>query len=257
MTTASKHQVWPESDLYSLDDQDPGGAFFAIVSDSRFDGGACCRMRYPAGAFGMGSQFYQLRIKSPRTVANLEFDFLFEPGFDFAPPNAEKVGGGKIGPCINWGEVGGETAKRGTRVMFWWTGNGSNYQKTRWTPTCQDQRSGNQYIQPTVYGPLITFDQIYHFKIQILGGPQGHASWWLDDVKLADSIAGQALQVTPEDDVIFDFAFFAGGATPAYAPRWDSYARHGNVRCYSTPSASPSVQRYHLEGTFEGTMTPV
>jgi hypothetical protein len=233
-TAENKALVWPPGQ-WSIYDPDPSGKYFELVDDARL-GGRCCRMRYPAGAWGMGQQFYQVRIKSPQTVANLEFDFLFEENFDLAPPNAEKLGGGKIGPCINWGEVGGVTELRGTRAMIWYNGNGSNYQNTKFSPSCQDQRSGDQLIQPVKYSSPIELERIYHWRVQIQGGPNGFAKYWLDREPLATSIEGQALQVSEGDDVLFDFAFFAGGGQ-VQACRWDSFARHGNIRCWSGEAA--------------------
>lgn len=237
-TAANKALVWPPDQGFAIYDPDPGGNYFELVDDARL-GGRCCRMRYPAGAWGMGWQFYQLQVKAPGTVANLEFDWLFEDGFDLAPPNPEKAGGGKIGPCINWGEVGGVTEKRGTRPMIWYNGNGSNYQKPVYSPSCQDQRSGSQHIQPVVYTAQIVLEQIYHWKIQIRGGNDGFANFWLGGEKIA-SVGPKFLQVDAEtDNVIFDFAFFAGGGQNQ-ACRWDSFARHGNVRCWSGESDAPT-----------------
>jgi len=275
LTTANKKLAWPDSDLYSLDsDPDPNGVYFSVVRDDRFANGSCQRMKYPQGGYGMagpnpsaGQQFYILRIKSPKVTASLEFDWLFEDGFDLWPPNEQKLGGGKIGPCINWGEVGGVTEKRGTRAMMWYNGNGSLYQKGKFSPSCQDQRSGDQLIQPAQYGPVIATNQMYHVKIRIHGGPDGLAEYWIDDSFSATSIPGRLLQVTADDDVLYDFAFFAGGGA-TNACRWDSYARVGNIHCWSGtddwaqvippdpgpgPDPSPPPGQYQVEGTFSGT----
>jgi hypothetical protein len=269
MPTSEKKKAWPDTSVYSLNDPDPNGVYFSIVEDRRFGGGKACRMRYPEGGYGMagpnppaGQQFYQLRIKSPRTIANLEFDWLFEDGFDSNPPNPDNLGGGKIGPCINWGEVGGVTEKRGTRAMWWYNANGSNNAHPVFSPSCQDQRSGDQLIQPVKYTKPYETERVYHFKVQIFGGPDGHASYWQDGVKIADSIEGHELLVTPEDDVLFDFAFFAGGGA-TNACRWDSYARHGNIKCWSGDReypgnvVPPTETQYRLDGVFTGTITPI
>jgi len=261
MTTAVKKQVWPDGGPYTMYDADPNGTFFSIVSDTRFAGGKACRMLYKKGAFGMGQQFYQLRVPSPQTVANLEFDWLFEPNFDLNPPNPQNLGGGKIGPCINWGEVGGVTEKRGTRAMWWYNANGSNNARPVYSPVCQDQRTGNQYVQPVKYTAPIVLDQMYRFRVRIFGGvsPPARANYWMDGPKVADSIEGQALQVTAQDDVLFDFAFFAGGGQEN-APRWDCYGRHGNIKCWSGSSDTPpgptppdptppTSGQYRIEGT--------
>jgi hypothetical protein len=260
MTTANKMLAWPDSALYELEDADPAGESFAIVEDNRFSNGRCQRMKFPANSYGMHHQFYILRIKSPKVPAALEFDWLFEQGFDLWPPNPEQLGGGKIGPCINWGEVGGVTELRGTRAMMWYNGNGSLYQNGKWSPSCQDQRSGDQMIKPAVYGPLITTEQMYHIKIRIHGGDDGLAEYWIDDSFHATSIPGAHLQVTADDDVLYDFAFFAGGGQ-TNACRWDSYARNGNIRCwsgtgdYAAAPPQPAAQQYRIEGTV--TLTPI
>jgi len=277
-TTANKKKAWPNSALYTLQDMDPNGIYFSIVDDDRFDGNRACRMKYPANGYGMagpnppaGQQFYILRIKSPKVTANLEFDWLFEDGFDLWPPNPEKLGGGKIGPCINWGEVGGEDAKRGTRAMMWYNGNGSLYQNGKFSPSCQDQRSGDQLIQPVQYGPVIETNHVYHIRIRIHGGDNGSAEYWIDDGFHANSIPGHHLQVGADDDVLYDFAFFAGGGA-TNACRWDSYARHGNIHAWSGDSDAPpssgggeppsgggeppsTAQQYRIEGTV--TLTPI
>jgi hypothetical protein len=256
-TTANKKLAWPDS-VYTLNDPDPEGQFFSIVSDSRFANGKACRMRYPAGSWGMHQQYYQLRVASPQTIANLEFSWLFEENFDLWPPNPEKAGGGKIGPCINWGEVGGETSKRGTRCMWWYNGNGSLYQAGKWSPICQDQRSGDPKIKPSQYSPdVIKVETLYKFRVQVMGGPDGFANYWYNDQPLASSVPG-LLQVTPQDDVLFDFAFFAGGGENQ-ACRWDSFARHGSIHCWSgkdqpQPGPTPDKQ-YKIEGTV--TLTPI
>lgn len=234
-TEANKKLVWPGLSY----DADKTGKYYEIVEDSRFPGGRACRMKYPKGGVGMNDQFYQVRIKSPQTIANLEFLWLFEDNFSFMTPNANKTCGGKIGPCINWGEVGGETSKRGTRAMMWWNGSGSNYPNPPdtgcpvFSPSCQDQRSGNQLVQPVKYSAKLVRNQVYKFRIQLKGGPGGQAKYWLDDTLLADT-GVKDMMATATDDVLYDFAFFSGGAThPDNEPQWDSFARHGGIRYWS------------------------
>jgi hypothetical protein len=41
------------------------------------------------------------------------------------------------------------------------------------------------------------------------------------------------LQVTFQDDVLIDFAFFSGGNNPDNEPEHDSFARHGGIRYWS------------------------
>ena len=237
-TSANKAKVWPPDQGFSIYDPDPDGKYFSLVDDDRL-GGRCCRMKYPAGAYGMGSQFYQLRIKNPKTEAILEFDWLAEDGFQFCPPNDNKNAGGKLGPCLNSGEVGGASEKRGTRAMMWWNGHGSNYPNAKFSPSCQDQASGNQLVQPVVYTATVETERVYHWKIKIKGGTNGTASYELDG-KVIATVGPKNLKATDDDDMLLDFAFFAGGASKDYAPQWDCYARHGNVKWYTAGSDSGS-----------------
>jgi hypothetical protein len=234
-TEANKKLVWPSLSY----DADTGGESFSIVEDNRFPGNRACRMFYPEGSYGMKDQFYQIRIKSPQTIANLEWLWLFEPNFSFySPVSGGDGGGGKLGPCINWGEVGGEESKRGTRCMFWWNSHGSKKDNECLNPIIQDQRSGNQLVQPVVYTKRIELDKIYKFRIQMRGGPDGFCKHWVTypgdtQETLLSDVKGKNMMATATDDVLMDFAFFSGGASPAYSPEHDSYARHGGVRYWS------------------------
>jgi hypothetical protein len=235
-TEANKKLVWPGLSY----DADKGGTHYEIIEDSRFPGGRCCRLKYPKGGVGMQDQFYQIRIKSPGTITNLEWYWLFESDFVFYNPTPpQDVGGGKIGPCINVGEVGGEESKRGTRPMIWWNAQGSNHPKPVYSPSCQDQRTGNQLIQPVKYSKPIVLNALYKFRIkQWPAGDQGRTQYWVTypgetvETLLADT-GVKFMQVSPADDVIFDFAFFSGGAGDAYALPKDCYARHGGIRYWS------------------------
>lgn len=231
-TTENKKKVWDDLIAPVSSDADPTGKHFSIVDDTRFPGGRACRMTYPKGSYGMKDQFYQIRYKSPQTYANLEFYWLFEDHFSFYTPNTQNHGGGKIGPCINWGEVGGVTEKRGTRAMWWINANGSVHAHPVYSPSCQDQRTGNQLIQPPQYTKPILTDHLYKFGIKIKGGPNGHAEYRQDDVLIAQTTHNMQASVT--DDVIYDFAFFMGGDAPEYGPEHDSYARHGGVHFWSS-----------------------
>lgn len=252
-TEANKRLVWPGLTY----DADKAGKHFSIVDDSRFPGGRACRMKYPKGEFGMKDQFYQIRIKSPQSVSNLEFMWLWEDGFSFYSnvPGGDG-GGGKLSPCINHGEVGGEESKRGTRCMIWFNSHGSHKDNECHNPSCQDQRTGNQLIQPVVYSKKIVTNAVYKFRIQCKGGPGGYAKYWITyPGEKTETLLGDTgikdLQVTFQDDVLYDFAFFSGGASPAYSPEHDLFARHGGVRYWSgeaywaadgtTPPVEPPV----------------
>lgn len=223
------------------EDFDEAGNKYSIVEDGRFAGGRACRCRYPRGEVGMNDQSYQIRIKSPKCPVALEFDWLFESPFQFYSadqPASANGGGGKLGPCINWGEIGGATEKRGTRAMPWWNAYGSMKSKPCFNPSCQDQRSGDQLVQPVVYwGSPLELDRIYRWKIEIMGGPppQSYAKYWIDGELIAH-VHDKLLQVTADDDVIIDFAYFAGGPIES-APTVDQYGRMGSIRYYSVGAA--------------------
>lgn len=241
MTRAAKLAVWgnpadnrtysqaPNPPVLSLYDADPNGTFFSI--DPRgANGGNCCRMRYPGGSVGMGSQFYQLQLGKPNAIVNLEFDLLLESGFD------DQQDPGKLSPCIQWGSIAsGSTG--GVRQMMVWE-SGQNKPK-RFCPVLQDQRTGLQLVQPSYYGATIQFDRWYHWQYQILGGPNGWTKFWMDGQLLSTTIANMG-NSTPGDTVFIDFAFFAGGIHGALV---DSYARHDNVHIWTTtPVDSVTLQ---------------
>jgi hypothetical protein len=234
-TAENKQRVWGNR---VTQDFDSSGTKFSLVDDDRL-GGRCQRMKYPAGECGMQNQSYGIRITTPKCAAAVEFDWLFEEGFEFYdynldPPNG---GGGKIGPCLNFGEIGGTTEKRGVRLMHWWNAYGSNKPHPCFAPSCQDQRTGNQLIQPTKYTPPLAVEQVYHFKIEGRNGDASiaYAKYWQDGNLIAE-VTGKFMQVDNEtDDLIVDFAYFSGG-TAESAPNHDCYARVGNIRYYSVGS---------------------
>jgi hypothetical protein len=238
-TEANKKLVWNDPQMGGWYDADKNGDWFSIVADDRFPGGKACRMFYPKGSYGMKSQFYQVRYKSPQTICNLEWLWLFEDNFSwYSDVPGGDGGGGKLGPCINWGEVGGDESKRGTRCMMWWNSHGSKKDNECLNPTCQDQRSGNQLVQPVYYTKRVETNKIYKFRMQMIGGPTGWAKYWITypgdaTETLMTEVKGRNLMATATDDVLYDFAFFSGGASTAYSPEHDSYARNGGIRYWS------------------------
>jgi hypothetical protein len=148
-TSANKKLVWADGNASLAQDFDPNGKWYEIVADDRFPNGRACRMKFGKGRVGMQDQSYQVKLPSPRTVANIEFLWLFEAGFAFYNEDVANntSGNGKLGPCIQWGPVGG-SVDRGTRCMWWWNANGSNHAHPVLSPSCQDQETGNQHIQP-------------------------------------------------------------------------------------------------------------
>jgi len=244
-TNAEKQKAWGNR---VTQDFDSHGNKFSIIADSRFPGGKACRMKYPANQYGMQDQSYGIRIKSPQCAIAVETMWLFEDNFQFHDPDQPSSGnggGGKTAFCINWGEIGGETSKRGTRCMWWWNDYGSNKGKTCFAPSCQDQRSGNQLIQPVKYTPPLKTNFIYKFKIEMRGGSSSHAyaKYWQDSgdgYVLVASVSGKEMMATDTDDVIFDAAYFSGGQAES-APNIDCYARCGGIKIYSVGSNGGST----------------
>jgi hypothetical protein len=230
-TNAMKKQVWPSGNGSEgiVQDFDTAGKKFSIVDDPRL-GGKCVRMKYPAGQYGMQDQSYQFLVKSPKSAVCIEYLWLAESNMVFNPyPN---VGGGKIGPCIQWGILGGSNPDvRGTRFMWWYNAQGSNNSKPCFAPSAQDQASGNQYISGVYTKPLVK-EQVYKFAIEAKGGPQGYAKYYQDGVLIGE-VKPRSMKVDDNDDVWIDFAYFAGGASIEYAPKQDGYCRHGRIYAYS------------------------
>jgi hypothetical protein len=78
------------------------------------------------------------------------------------------------------------------------------------------------------------------FVTWVKGGPapDAFAKYWITypgdaTETLLSDVKGKNMMATAEDDVIYDFAFFSGGASPAYSPEHDSFARHGGIRYWS------------------------
>ena len=119
-TEANKKLVWNDPAAGGWYDADKTGKWFSIVEDARFPGGRACRMFYPQGSYGMKDQWYQVRYKSPQTIVNLEWLWLFEPNFSFyTPVQGGDGGGGTItNPVIITTSSNLQTNESGGSVSF-------------------------------------------------------------------------------------------------------------------------------------------
>jgi hypothetical protein len=93
-------------------------------------------------------------------------------------------------------------------------------------------------VQPVYYTKRVETNKIYKFRMQMIGGPTGWAKYWITypgdaTETLMTEVKGRNLMATATDDVLYDFAFFSGGASTAYSPEHDSYARNGGIRYWS------------------------
>jgi hypothetical protein len=239
MTKAAKLAVWglPASSIYSnpspaaisLYDSDSNGQWFSVVAGG-VNGGQCCRMLYPAGVAGEGSRFYQIQCGPLGVPVNVEFDFMFETGFDWS----QDVG--KIAPQIVWGGRSG--ANGGVETFATWHQNG-----TAFNPIVQNQQSPTSYpsmfISPVFYTAAIQAGRWYHWRYQFMGGPGGWAKHWLDGQLLSYSLLSPLGNTTPNDPVMYEVGFWSGGT---HGPLVDSYARHDNFRIWTDPPQSLITQ---------------
>lgn len=214
---------------------------YQIVAGGK-NGGNCLRMHYPANQVGRDPRWWTIKLGVPPAgvPVNLEWDFMFEAMADLTGD------GGKPGPAgINWG-----TQNDGLRqFQVWRSDRGTNNKP--FVPCIQDQRNGNQYIQPVYYTkPNIVFGQWYHWRYQMLGGPQGFCKFWLDGVFL-DTTTTSMGNSQQGDNVFIDMGFWAGGGEGS-GPPTEFWTRNDNVKVYTGDAPDPppieEMKEYHIEG---------
>src|SRR5689334_20721640 len=112
-------KIWPPNvAIHSIYDADVTHQFFSVVTGGK--SGNCFRYLYPKGSYGMRAEFYQIKLGPITEPINVSYDWMFESPFSLNAPGTGNGGGGKLGPCIQWGPVGGDNSLRGTRLMCWW-----------------------------------------------------------------------------------------------------------------------------------------
>lgn len=190
--------------MTSLFDADPAGQFTSIVPNGP-SGENVCQMLYPKGSFGMGNQYYQIKIGSPADLVTVSFKIRLR-----APGGSDLASGPfKFAPAIQWGPVSsGPTT--GTRAMI--IGASSNAWPKPRNFILQDQHSGGQWVQPPKTTANMILDQWDDVTLSMKGGPGGSVSYKIIGANgiTAYSQAGIGNSVLT-DAVMIDFAHFAGG----------------------------------------------
>jgi hypothetical protein len=211
--------------------RDPDKGFYEI---GRGEGGAWCRMKYPAGCYGMGQQYYQLKLGSleGQYPLCLQWEWMFEEGFDLSPEKA-----GKCAPAIQIGAIASGEPTSGTRLMIWYSAQGSRAERPTFSFVSQDQRSGSQWVQPPAYSPEpIACERWYKFRCETWPGAEGYTKYYMDDAPVAS--IGPTPNNAEDSYVLIDFAYFAGGGA-AQAPAYDCYARLRNVHIWTGSEDEP------------------
>lgn len=204
-TSAHKHLVWDGCPfMTSLFDADPNGAFTAIVPNGP-NGENVCQMLYPKGSFGMGNQYYQVKIGSPADLVTVNYKIRLR-----GPGGSDLASGPfKFAPSIQWGPVqSGPTT--GTRAMI--IGSSSNAWPKPRNFVLQDQHTGGQWVQPPKATQNMVLDQWDDVTISMKGGAGGSVSFKIIGANgvtaYAQANVGNSVLT---DAVMIDFAHFAGG----------------------------------------------
>lgn len=229
-TTAAKTTAW--GGHAPAFDGDPTGSRYSIVNGGK-NGGQCCRVEFPAHQNGLVTQEYQMFRDASGVVVNLEFDYMFLPGFDLITDV------GKIGPGICWGPRSG--AAGGVYIFLIWQRAGLSF-KGSFSLTVQNQNGhGIEYNSPPLgvqnFSNGINIGQWYHWKLSMDGSPGGFASAELDGKLQAKYINDGSWPTHANDTVMFDSFHHYGGGGPG--PTVDCFALQGNIRYYSEPVAPP------------------
>jgi len=159
---------------------------------------------------------------------NIEWDWMFEPGFDVVGV----TGVGKLGPQLGWGP--NLVSQMGVRQFLTWT-NGTSKQ---YHSNIQLQNGkGINYVPPSPTGNspnYITQLGIWsHFRLQLFGAyPNSWGAFWMDGVSLGKF--GPFAQLT-DDRICVSLSTFFGGMN---TPRVDNYSRVKNVHIWTDPPQS-------------------
>ena len=228
LTDDNKRLVWAPAELAWSDD--PTGKYHSIVEDPTK--GLCSETFYKAGVAGASGKQYQISLGACSEPVILEYDVMVRKGFDMSK------GGGKIGPMLCWGPFAGD--KAGVVCMIWWSTPGAQPDQS-WQCVLQNQPDGKQYITPTanglMRGPTIDRDKWHHWKLEFLGGPNGYATYVLDDGAVNYTVRGQFGNTALGDNVIVNISGFYGGGEGS-APNSDGYVRVANIRAYQAQAGS-------------------
>src|SRR6185369_1951310 len=263
----NKFRVFSTAQLTQLYDADAAGDFFKCVAGGGPNGENCQEHSYSEGSYGMGTQYYQLQLGpccEARDPINVEWDWLFLDGTDIVDDAS-----GKIAPAIQVGKISGPDS--GTRMMTWFSAQGSNAKAPKFTANLQDQRSGNQWVPGGQnYSPFnIELGRWYHLRMQFLPGPEGFARWWIGGEEW--KCCGPTINNYLTDSITIDVTTFYGGGAANAPKNATSKSRLANLEVYSGfenrgPAPKPEPVElgfvvkladvsYRLTGT--GTLVPV
>ena len=182
----------------------------------------CLQYTYPKGSRGTflelpgyGSSGFVL-VMSQADVLNIEFDWLFEPGFDL---------NSGIGKIPGWPMIGSESLNKGTQLLLTWR---ANYHPTRLGFVNQDAETGHTCCGSAGMGPAAVTGHWYHVRMQLKAGPNGYSSGWIDGKPVFRN--GPFLAKTQRDTTIVNFRTWFGGANHATN---NSYAHIDNIHIWS------------------------
>ena len=182
----------------------------------------CLQFVYPKGSHGTflelpgyGASGFVL-LMSRAEILNVEFDWLFEPGFDLSSG---------IGKMPGWPMIGSSSFNKGTQLLLTWR---ANYRPTRLVFVNQDPESGHTCCGSAGAGPAAVTGHWYHIRMQLKAGPNGYSKGWIDGKLVFDN--GPFLARTQEDTAIVSFRTWFGGANHAAN---NSYAHMDNIHIWS------------------------
>ena len=212
----------------SADDSMAG--IFSIVNEAAATSGRGMRTKYPAGSAGE-LFWFSPTVPTPDCVANLEYMFRFESGFQLNPDPAMLHSGGKTGIAIDHTSTSAG-ALGGTRAQWWWLGDGSDFPAPKITPILQTS-TGGELVNFTGAAWVVGTNYKLRFKYQ--GGPSGFVQYYVNDV-LIDTFTGSIPNTVFSGSHLFRHTGFAGGAGVAYEPTIDCFTTIWNVHAWGSSS---------------------
>lgn len=198
----------------ALIDEDQVGQFMAVVKDPTGD---YLRLWYPKDHVGvqtaLGKQSFSFKLTKPGTVVRVEYDHMYETGFDLS------TGPGKPGPIIN---VGPEAGPLGTDVMFTWGSTVTTNPKPE--NAILQRQDGVQLMQPPVYTANVVKGVWTHRALEVrapstVGGADGYAQWEINGA-VVKRVTGSLGNISLADDILVKMQHFAGGAQAHMAESW-------------------------------------
>jgi hypothetical protein len=225
---AQQKTVFTDPSIVSQENWDnKGNRMFIATSGCKTAGNHCLRYFYPKGTIGgawntgaWGILGFWIAHKWT-DVLNIEYDWMFEPGFDLTGL------GGKIGPFIGYMN---KSTWQGYLQIIQWRSDGA---KASLVP-CTQSPAGATLC--AAFGkepiPINQTGHWYHIKQQIAYGPNGYQKTWIDG-----NLIWNNGPFVPHSDVglapVIDFGSWFGGGGTLPAAKNDSWSRIDNVRIWS------------------------